>query len=60
VLAQQELREPVLGPGAVINEVGAGTTRVTDLLYRGRHVDGEKLPGLMQPRQPDAVALDRS
>ena len=55
-VAQQELAEPMPGPGAVGDQVGAGAAQVPHrLLGHGRHPDGDQLAGPVQPGQPPAV-----
>ena len=58
VVAQQELPEPVAGPGAVDDHVGPGPAQIPDrFLGHGRHPDGDQLPGPVQASQATAVTL---
>ena len=56
-VAQQELAEPMPGPGPVGQHVGAGAAQVPDgLLGDRRDPDGDQLAGPVQASQPPAVA----
>ena len=55
-VAQQELAQPMPGPGPVLDHVSAGPAQVADrFLLDGRDPDGDQFSGPVQPGQPPAV-----
>ena len=55
-VAEQELRQAVPGPGAVLDHVPAGPAQVPDgLLLDGGHPDGHELAGPVEPGQAPGV-----
>jgi hypothetical protein len=55
-VAQQELRQPVPGPGPVFDHVGTGAAQIPHgFLLDGRDANGDQLAGAVQPGQPAAV-----
>ena len=58
VVAQQELAQPVPGPGAVDDHVGSGPAQIPDrFLGHRRHPDGDQLPGPVQAGQATTIAF---
>ncbi len=55
-MAEQELTQPMPGPGPILDQVGAGAAQVPDRFFLdGGDADGDQLAGAVQPRQPAAV-----